>query len=80
MKLCRECGRSPWPFLMAFFVAGLCTFITWLTLTYSQFDTIERMAGSLLVFVLVGGTLVHYVLSCIRRHCRHEKPGGHPHR
>lgn len=79
MKLCRECSRSPWPFLMALFVASVCTYITWLTLTYSQFGTIERLAGSLLVFLIVGGTLVHYVLSCVRRHCRHEKPSGHSH-
>jgi hypothetical protein len=64
---------------MALFVASVCTYITWLTLTYSQFGTIERLAGSLLVFLIVGGTLVHYVLSCVRRHCRHEKPSGHSH-
>lgn len=80
MKLCPECGRSPWPFMMVLFIAGISTFITWLTLTYSQFGLAERVAGSGLVFLAVGGTLLHYVISCMRRHCRHEKQTGHaPH-
>lgn len=76
MKLCPECGRSPWPFVMVFFIATVSTFITWLTLTYSQFGLIERIAGSGLVFLGVGGTLLHYIITCMRRHCRHRKEEG----
>jgi len=64
---------------MALFLAGFCTYITWLTLSYSQFGTVERIAGSGLVFVVVAATLWHYVLGCIRRHCRHDKGHRHSH-
>jgi hypothetical protein len=63
--------------MMVLFIAALSTFVTWLTLTYSQFGLVERIAASGLVFLGVGGTLVHYVISCMRRHCRHGKEGPH---
>lgn len=75
MKLCRQCGRSPLPLLMVVFVAGVSAFLTWLTLTYSQFETIEVIAGSGAVFLAVAGTVLHYVHSCIKRHCRHGSHG-----
>lgn len=71
MKLCRQCGRSPLPFIVVIFVAGVSSFLTWLTLTYSQFETLEVMVGSGAVFLAVAGTVLHYVQSCIKRHCRH---------
>ena len=77
MKLCPECSKSPLPFLMALFVAGLSAFLTWLTLTYSQVEAAERMAGSVLVFVAVGATIMHYMLRCMKRHCRHGHGTGH---
>jgi hypothetical protein len=57
---------------MVFFLASISAFMTWLTLSYSQFGHIERLAGTAVVFLAVGGTLTHYVLSCIKRHCRHD--------
>ncbi|MEA3276106.1 MAG: hypothetical protein U9Q81_12605 [Pseudomonadota bacterium] len=80
MKFCSECGKSLWPFVVVFFVAGFSAFLTWLTLSYSQVGMTERIAGSAVVFVAVGATLAHYVVSCMRRHCRHEKGPGHQHR
>jgi hypothetical protein len=56
---------------MVIFIAGFSAFITWLTLTYSQAGMAGRIAGTLVVFLAVGGTVLHYVLGCMRRHCRH---------
>jgi hypothetical protein len=75
MKLCRQCGTSLLPFLMVFLVAGVSSFLTWLTLTYAQFEPIEVIAGSGAVFLAVAGTLLHYVHSCMKRHCRHGTHG-----
>jgi len=61
---------------MVLFLAGVGSFITWLTLTYSQVEAIERLGGTLFAFVAIGGTLTHYVLSCMRRHCRHGRNPG----
>jgi apolipoprotein N-acyltransferase len=80
MKLCPECSNSPWPFVMVVFLASFIAFITWLTLSLSELGAVERLAGSLAVFVAVAGTLVHYVLSCMKRHCRHGPETGHTHR
>jgi hypothetical protein len=71
MKLCPKCVSSPLPFFMVFFVAGVSAFLTWLTLTFSQAGMTERVVGTVVVFLAVGGTVLHYVLSCMRRHCRH---------
>jgi len=73
MKLCPKCGQSPLPFMMVFLIASLSAFTTWLTMTYSQAGLIERIGGSTLVFLAVGATLIHYVLTCMKRHCRHQE-------
>jgi hypothetical protein len=57
---------------MVLFLASISAFITWLTLSYSRVGFIEQIGGSALIFLAVGGTLTHYVLSCMRRHCRHD--------
>jgi hypothetical protein len=57
---------------MVFFLASVSGFITWLTLSYSQLGLLERVGGTALIFIAVGATLLHYVLSCMRRHCRHD--------
>ena len=71
MKLCPKCVKSPLPFFMVFFIAGIGAYLTWLTLTYSQAAMTERIVGTVIVFAAVGGTVLHYVLSCMKRHCRH---------
>ena len=84
MKLCPKCDHSPWPFVMAFVVAAISAFATWLTLGLtlglSVSDIAARATASALAFAAVGGTLVHYILSCIKRHCRHgdDQPRHQP--
>jgi hypothetical protein len=38
----------------------------------------ELVTATSAVFLAVAGTLLHYVFSCMRRHCRHG--GGPEHR
>jgi hypothetical protein len=79
MKLCPDCSKSPLPFFVVVFIASVSAFLTWLTLSYSQFDTLERIGGSAIAFLAVGGTILHYVLGCMKRHCRHGKTSRHHH-
>jgi hypothetical protein len=78
MKLCPQCSNSPWPFGMALFIAAIIAFLTWLMLGFAGANPMEEAIGTALVFVAVGATLVHYVLGCMRRHCRHD-PGKADH-
>ncbi|NCA71152.1 MAG: hypothetical protein EOM91_13815 [Sphingobacteriia bacterium] len=72
MKLCPKCSRSPYPFFMVFMIASVLAFTTWLMLGLSRFDVIPRAALTAVVFIAVGVTLLHYVIGCLRRHCRHD--------
>ncbi len=74
MHLCPKCDRPLWPFVMILTIASVIAFLTWLMLGLSAIEPVQRLLGTLGAFVLVGATLLHYVLSCLRRHCRH----GHP--
>lgn len=73
MKLCPKCDHSPLPFLMAFVIATVSAFVTWLTLGLSGLALVPRAGITALAFTVVGATLVHYVLNCLRRHCRHQE-------
>ena len=73
MKLCPKCGRSPWPFVMVLSIAGLTSFVTWVALGLTIDEPGPRALASGVVFLGVGGTLLHYVIACLRRHCRHGK-------
>jgi hypothetical protein len=61
------------------FVAGVSAFLTWLTLSYSEVETMILVAGSGGVFLAVFATLLHYVISCMKRHCRHGTSSEHQH-
>lgn len=74
MKLCKTCFSSPWPFVLMTVIATMTGFITWLTLGLSQPDPQLRIAIAVIAFVAVEATLIHYVVSCMRRHCRHHAP------
>jgi hypothetical protein len=73
MKLCPKCGRSAWPFVMVLAIASVTAFVTWITLGLSVDDPMPRAVATGGVFLAVGGTMLHYVLACLKRHCRHDK-------
>ena len=79
MKFCPQCTNSPWPFAMVLFIAAIIAFLTWLMLGFAGADPTEAAIGTALVFIAVGATLVHYVLGCMRRHCRHDPSGTDRH-
>ena len=72
MKLCSKCDNSPLPFLMVVVIATISAFLTWLTLELSIPEVGPRAGASAVVFAVVGGLLLTYVLNCLKRHCRHE--------
>jgi hypothetical protein len=74
MKLCPQCNASLLPYLMITLIAGVIGFMTWLTLGLSDWGTAPRAAVAAGACLAVGLTLWHYVLSCMRRHCRHRDP------
>ena len=76
MKLCPKCSRSLWPFVVIFAITSLIASMTWLVLGLSTLPDVARLASAILVFFAVGGTLLHYVLSCLNRHCRHSHDPG----
>lgn len=84
MKLCPQCNGSPWPFVMVLFMASLLAFVTWLMLSFAGADPMQAAVGTAVAFVAVGATMLHYVLACMKRHCRHggnlvSGPHGHHH-
>ena len=77
MRLCPKCSSSLLPFVMVFFIAGVSAYVTGLTLAYSQWGLVQLIAGSVAAFLAVAATLAHYVISCMKRHCRHGSQPGH---
>jgi hypothetical protein len=75
MKLCTQCRKTPWPFLFALFIASVSAFLTWLMLSFAAFDATGQLIGSVLMFIAAATTLIHYVISCMKRHCKHDKHG-----
>jgi hypothetical protein len=57
---------------MVVLISSVLAFITWLVLGLSQIEPTVRLAAGAAVFLAVGGTLVHYVITCLKRHCRHD--------
>ncbi|MBK1646534.1 hypothetical protein CKO25_18165 [Thiocapsa imhoffii] len=72
MKLCPKCSRSPLPFVMILLISSVLAYITWLMLGLSQIAPMPRLAAGAAVFIGIGTTLLHYVISCLKRHCRHD--------
>jgi CDP-diglyceride synthetase len=79
MKLCPECGSVWWPFVVVVFISGVVAFLTWLMFSLSSVEGVIRLVGSAAVFVGVASTLAHYVVSCMKRHCRHGTEPLHHH-
>ena len=80
MKLCPTCNTSPWPFAVVLFISAVIAFLTWLMLGFAGADLVQSIAGTALAFVAVGATMLHYVLACMKRHCRHAPGRPAPHR
>lgn len=74
MRLCPRCKKIFLPYLMILLVAGLAGFMTGLTLDLSGVSGLPLVVACAGVFLVVGSTLLHYVIACMRRHCRE---GGH---
>jgi len=66
---------------MVLFFSSVVAFLTWLMLGFVGADPIPTIIGTGLAFVAVGGTMLHYVLTCMKRHCRHggQMPPHHHH-
>jgi hypothetical protein len=73
MKLCPDCNASPLPFVMIAVIVGVIGFMTWLMLGLSDWEGGPRLAATAGVSAAVGLALWHYVMSCLRRHCRHQR-------
>lgn len=73
MKLCPECNSGVLPYAMVAVISAVLGFLTWLTLGLSEPSPLVRIGGGVAVFFAVGATLTHYVISCMRRHCRHQQ-------
>lgn len=76
MKLCPKCTTSPLPFMMIAVIAGVIGFLTWLTLGLSDWGAWPRLGLAAASVGAVAATLWHYVISCMRRHCRHRDGFG----
>jgi hypothetical protein len=77
MRLCPQCTASPLPFVMIALIAAVIGFMTWLTLGLSDWGDGPRLAATVGACVAVAATLFHYVISCMRRHCRHHHDAAH---
>lgn len=71
MKLCSKCITAVWPFALVTVISVVVGGVTWLTLGLSDIEPMVRIGAAGGVFIAVEGTLVHYVVNCMRRHCKH---------
>jgi hypothetical protein len=77
MRLCSECRKTPWPYMMALFIAGFTAFLTWLTLSTTGLKPETNGWVTAGVFLTVLGMLMTYMVSCMRRHCGHQDHPAH---
>lgn len=71
MNLCPKCNPPAWTFAVIFMITSVIAFVTWLMLGLSTTALLPRAGITSAVFLAVGATLVHYVIGCVKRHCRH---------
>lgn len=76
-KVCPHCKNSALPYVMVLVVSTVSAFVTSLTLSFAQFSDLESLIGGGLMFTVVGTTLLHYVVNCMKRHCRHGTTDHH---
>jgi hypothetical protein len=65
---------------MVAFISAVVAFLTWLMLSLSGLEGASRLLASAAVLVAIASTLTHYVLRCMKRHCRHDTEALHYHR
>ncbi len=69
MKLCCECKKKPWPYLIVLLVAGFSAFITLLTFKTTSMGPELVIWLSAGVFCAVTAILLVYMLRVMSRHC-----------
>jgi apolipoprotein N-acyltransferase len=69
MKLCGECRKKPWPYVLVVFISTFVAFVTWLTLSAAGLAPEANRWWTALAFLIAGGVLFIYMMSCMRRHC-----------
>lgn len=79
MKLCKHCKKKFWPFMVALVVTSFAVALTWMTLSASGLSNSQAGIWASLVFVVVGGSLVGYMVNCLRRYCRQDRHAIHSH-
>jgi cytosine/uracil/thiamine/allantoin permease len=72
MKLCGQCRKKPWPYLIAMGIAVFVAFLTSLTLGVSGIAPDANRLWTAGVFVGVIALLLGYMVVCMRRHCRED--------
>lgn len=68
---CTRCCQERWPYALVVVLAGIVAYLTWLVLEFTDSDKTVQIVGSISAFIAVGATLLHYVITCLKRHCRH---------
>lgn len=69
MKLCCDCRKKPWPYLLVLFISTFIAFVTWLTLSTVGLLPDARVWLTVGAFLFVAIILLSYMVSCLRRHC-----------
>ena len=72
MKLCGQCRRKPWPYLLAMVISMFVAFLTSLTLGAAGLTPEAIRLWTACVFVGVVAMLLGYMVVCMRRHCRED--------
>ena len=73
MKLCANCRKKPWPYAIALFIAIFVAFVTWWTLAAAGVSPQASRWWTVVAFLVAGGVLVSYMVSCMRRHCAEDR-------
>jgi hypothetical protein len=73
MKLCGECRKNPWPYVLVVFISTFVAFVTWLTLSAAGLKPDANRWWTALAFLVAGGVLFSYMVSCMRRHCADDR-------
>jgi cytochrome b subunit of formate dehydrogenase len=76
MKLCGECRKRIWPYLIVVLFSAVAGLIMWLTLSAAGVPEDARRMWTIAVFLAVLGLQFTYIISCMRRHCGGDHHSG----